>query len=209
MKGDIHIHSKYSPDCISEPEVIIKWAKSKGLDFISISDHNRFRIHKGDIMIVPAEEVSSEDGHVLALFIEQEIPSGKTQEETVDTIHDNNGIAISAHTFRLINGVKKGFKDIYDAIETKNGRCMKHCNRKSEELAKRLNKPGTAGSDAHFYEEVGRVYMKVEDSDMEGIRKSIMNGKVENLGDDLTITKQFSLYYKMGSEYVKRGLKRI
>jgi len=111
MKGDVHIHSKYSPDSILEPEMIVKTAKSKGLDFIAITDHNRFVKHRLDFVLINGEEVSSADGHILALFIDGEISAGLSQEETVDAIHDKNGIAISAHPFRSVNGVGKKFQE--------------------------------------------------------------------------------------------------
>lgn len=40
MKADIHIHSKYSFDGEKEVSDIIQDAKSKNIDFISITDHN-------------------------------------------------------------------------------------------------------------------------------------------------------------------------
>ncbi len=209
MRGDIHIHSKYSPDCRSEPEVIANYAKSKGLDFIAISDHNSFRYHKLDILTIPAEEVSSKDGHILAIFIDKEIPKGLSQEETVDLIHDAGGIAIAAHPLRYVNGLREKFKNIYDAIETKSGRCSYRCNKKTEELAISLNKPQTAGSDAHFYYEVGKVQMELEAQNLEEIRKAIISGQTKLTGTDLSFYGHLKLYWKFATDYSKRGFKRI
>jgi predicted metal-dependent phosphoesterase TrpH len=209
MKGDIHIHSKYSPDSISEPEKIMITAKHMGLDFIAISDHNKFRLYSGDIIVLPAEEVSSLDGHILALFIDGEIQKGLSQAETVEAIHDKNGIAICAHPYRKVNGIGSKFLNIYDAIEVKNGRCMASCNSRSELLSRNTNKPRTAGSDAHFYEEIGRVFMEAEATDQESLRKAILAGNVKIFGEDLSLQGQFELYMKLGKEYVLRGFKRI
>lgn len=209
MRGDIHIHSKYSPDSKLEPELIFKTAKKAGLDFVAISDHNRFVEHKGELVVLKAEEVSSIDGHILALFIDEEIPSKLSQEETVDMIRDKNGIAICAHPFRRVNGIGSKLKNIYDAIETKNGRCRLECNRKAVELASSLNKPATAGSDSHFYEEIGRVYMEVDATDEESIRKAILSGTAITGGTDLDILGQFMLYSKLGKDYILRGFRRI
>ena len=41
MKLDLHIHSKYSYDSFSESSKIVKMAKRKGLDIISITDHDK------------------------------------------------------------------------------------------------------------------------------------------------------------------------
>ena len=209
MKGDLHIHSKYSPDSVLEPDMIIKTSRNKGLDFIAITDHNRFVKHKGEMLIINGEEVSSADGHILALFIEGEIAPGMSQGETVDSIHDNNGIAVCAHPYRSVNGIGSKFINIYDAIETKNGRCSRRCNRRSELLARNINKPMTAGSDSHFYSEIGRVFMETDATDEESIRKSIISGLIKTGGNDLTFLGQVQLYFKLGRDYAVRGFKRI
>ncbi len=209
MRGDVHIHSKYSPDSKLEPELIIRMAKSKGLDFIAISDHNKFVEHKGDILLIKGEEVSSIDGHILALFIDGEIPSRLTQEGTVEYIHDRNGIAVCAHPFRSVNGVGSKFRDVYDAIEAKNGRCKAECNSLGVKLAMDLKKPFTAGSDSHFYEEIGRVYMEVEATDEETLRKAILSGEVKTAGTDLTSVGQMKLYFKLGKDFTSRGFRKI
>ena len=210
MKGDLHIHSKYSPDSRTEPDDIIKYSVKLGLDFISISDHNKFNKYKSEsIIIIPGEEVTSIDGHILALFIEEEIPKGLSQMETIDRIHDSGGIAILAHPFRMVNGIGKKYVNSYDAVEVKNSRCGKGCNRKALKLANQLNVGKTAGSDAHFLNEIGRVYLEIPDGDMESIRKAIIKGIGNATGEDLTFRNRILLYWKMGSEYASRGFKRI
>ncbi len=209
MKGDLHIHSNGSPDSILIPSEIVRIAISRGLGFLAISDHNKFSLHEGKIIMVPGEEVSSREGHILALFIDGQIPKGLTQEETVDKIHEMNGIAIAAHPFRHVNGLKAGFRNVYDAIETKNGRCSSKCNDRAEKLAEKLNKPSTAGSDAHFYEEIGRSYLEVNAEDVEGIRSAIGAGKGRAYGSGLSRADQARLYYKLAKDYAGRGFKRI
>lgn len=209
MRGDLHIHSKYSPDSRLEPEQIVAAAKKKGLDFIAISDHNRFVQHRLDFLVLSGEEVSTVDGHVLAIFINGEIPAGLSQEETVEAIHDVNGIAICAHPFRSVNGIGSKFRNVYDAIEGKNGRCREKCNARGQRLAIDLKRPITAGSDSHFYDEVGRVYLEVDATDEESIRKSIISGNARTGGNDLTGMGQVKLYIKLGKDYTARGFKRI
>ena len=53
-RADLHVHSKYSdrpsewflrrigaPECFSEPEDIYRLCRARGMDFVTISDHNR------------------------------------------------------------------------------------------------------------------------------------------------------------------------
>lgn len=209
MRGDLHIHSRFSPDSSLEPDLIIQTAKKRGLGFIAITDHNKFVEHKGDILLIRGEEVSSEDGHILALFIDGEIPPRLSQEETVDLIHSQNGIAVCAHPYRRVNGIGSRLRDLYDAVEAVNGRCRAKCNNKGKDLAKHLNRPMTAGSDSHFYDEIGRAFIEVDATDEESVRKAILSGQTIIGGNDLTLAGQVKLYLKLGKDYTLRGFKRI
>ncbi len=79
-KIDLHIHSSFS-DGTKHPKEIIKLAREKGIDVISITDHDcvdgynavkRYAKHHG-IELVPGVEISSYyesfDVHILAYFI--------------------------------------------------------------------------------------------------------------------------------------------
>ena len=66
MKLNLHIHSKYSYDSFSEPSKIVKMAKRRGLDVISITDHDNMKVyeklpHKLDIIVVRGME--KKDGY--------------------------------------------------------------------------------------------------------------------------------------------------
>ncbi|MDR0334749.1 MAG: PHP domain-containing protein, partial [Methanomassiliicoccaceae archaeon] len=110
MRADLHIHSKYSNDGRSSVDDIIKAAKAKGLGCIAIADHNSFASYAESskyegIIVIPAEEVSSSEGHILAYGINKEIPRGKSVAETIDMIHEAGGIAVAAHPYRWWSGL--------------------------------------------------------------------------------------------------------
>ena len=55
-KADLHVHSKYSdrpaewflrrvgaPECFVEPSEVYRRAKRRGMDFVTIADHNSIR----------------------------------------------------------------------------------------------------------------------------------------------------------------------
>lgn len=70
MRLDTHIHSKYSRDSLSDPEWILKVAKRRGLDAISITDHDTmqahsFFSHSSDPLVIPGMEVSTNRGMLL------------------------------------------------------------------------------------------------------------------------------------------------
>jgi hypothetical protein len=72
-RGDCHLHSWHS-DGRRTPQEIAALARSAGLDFINSSDHNTHASHAhwapaagDDLLILLGEEVTTRNGHVLAL----------------------------------------------------------------------------------------------------------------------------------------------
>ena len=105
-KADLHLHTQWSDGSISS-ERLVEIAILSGLDAIAITDHDN--THPSDMAInyvarnnLPLEvvrgcEVSSKDGHVLALGAQDDIPSGMILEDTLKEIHRQKGLAIVVH----------------------------------------------------------------------------------------------------------------
>lgn len=101
--GNLHTHTTGSDGQMSYHQAI-EAAKALGCDFIAITDHDTVTfatqflcpIDKRILCIV-GEEVSTKDGHILAIGITNVIPSGLSAEETIKRIHEQGGIAIPAH----------------------------------------------------------------------------------------------------------------
>jgi len=93
IKLDFHIHSYYSPDGNMKPKDILETAMSKGLDVISVTDHNstkggietRDYAEKKDlsIKVLIGQEVKTLSGEIIVLNLEEEIPKNMTLEETI------------------------------------------------------------------------------------------------------------------------------
>ncbi|MGC8598922.1 MAG: PHP domain-containing protein [Thermoplasmata archaeon] len=211
MKFDIHIHSKYSEDGIMEPEEIVRIAQKKGFDGIAITDHNSMEayrnIRSSQIEIIKGVEVSSCCGHILAIGIQEEIKRGLSVDETIDKIREQGGIAIAAHPYRYWSGL--GEKNIlnkrFDAIEILNGRSFKKDNLRAESLAKRMNLPGTGGSDAHFPYEIGKAWIEVKEDPIDAIR----NNNLKVKGDSRNLMETFVYVYRSISLWAMRGFRKI
>ena len=191
MKVDTHIHSIYS-DGLSTIEEIAREARAKGLDAVFITDHDK--LYSGPkelfgVKLLRGEEVSSKSGHILALFIEERIPPGLSAEETVERIHEAGGIAIAAHPFdRLRKGIgKKLFELDVDAIEINGYVLRPTANDLAIKAAQKLNKPLTAGTDAHYAKHVGYCYMLVEELSPEGILRGEPRCKIVPLRKRLSV----------------------
>ncbi len=170
MKADLHIHTTFSNDGRIDPYEAIELALERGLGCIAITDHNSFEAFDlikddGRVIVVPGEEVSSKEGHILAYGIDSFIPRGLSVVDTIDAIHDAGGYAFAAHPYRWWSGLGEEItlSNPFDGIEASNARSYCKDNRKAATLAKRMGCPVSAGSDAHTPEKLGSGYLTLSD----------------------------------------------
>ncbi len=104
--ADLHIHTRYSYDATSSVRAVLEYASRRaGLDVIAITDHDEIAgalkaqdmASKFGIEVIPGIEVSSKDGHVLALFVEKAIPAGLSLADTVRHTTEQGGLCIIPH----------------------------------------------------------------------------------------------------------------
>lgn len=193
---DPHIHSVYSKDSRMTPEEIIQRAREIGLDAIAIADHDSIegsmegiRKSKGidDIILIPAIEISTLEGHIVALGIQEKIRSKLTPEETIDKIREQGGISIIPHPFvSYREGLCDYVKNLdIDAIETLNSRYIfGYSNWRAKKLAEEKGIPQIGASDAHFPGAIGSCITEVDaDFSVDSILKGILSGKTRVFGD--------------------------
>ena len=176
IKADLHIHSKSSIDGRSEISEIVKAAANRGIDAIAITDHDICSVlpQSNDVLLIPAAEITTDAGHILALFLETPIDmkslfdasSIVNAEKAIQVIHAHGGIAVWAHPFAPQKANKKQFQNLeIDAVETQNARApLKDvaANQKARELAALRSLPCVGGSDAHHASEIGSCYTEFE-----------------------------------------------
>ncbi|MEM4700286.1 MAG: PHP domain-containing protein, partial [Candidatus Nezhaarchaeales archaeon] len=170
---DLHVHSVYSVDARLRPEDIIKEALKRGLDGVAVTDHGTVkgglavrRLSPPGFIAIPGVEAKTSRGELLILFIEEEVRS-RDPLEVIDEAREAGGLVVLPHPFDWMRGSKlEGLEELVekvDAIEVFNSRCpLLRLNIRAQRLAKSLNKPSTAGSDAHFSMEVGKAWTVVE-----------------------------------------------
>ena len=176
IKADLHVHSKSSIDGRSEISEIVKAAANRGIDAIAITDHDICSVlpQSNDVLLIPAAEITTDAGHILALFLETPIDmkslfdasSIVNAEKAIQVIHAHGGIAVWAHPFAPQKANKKQFQNLeIDAVETQNARApLKDvaANQKARELAALRSLPCVGGSDAHHASEIGSCYTEFE-----------------------------------------------
>ncbi|KOV58478.1 phosphoesterase [Streptomyces sp. NRRL WC-3618] len=134
-RGDCHLHTWYS-DGKRTPAEIATLARAAGLDFINSSDHNTPSSHAhwadqagDDLLIMVGEEVTTRNGHVLALgtdpgtFVDWRYRARDNRfGKFARQIRRAGGLVVPAHPHATCVGCnwKFGFAEA-DAVEVWNG----------------------------------------------------------------------------------------
>ncbi len=220
MRADLHIHTFHSKDNHQTLQEIFKAAKAKDLGAIAITDHNTtigamdaLKSAPDWLIVLPGIEITSEDGHILALNVMQEIPKGLSVGETIGKIHDAGGIAVAAHPYRKWSGLRESMirKSAFDAIEAINGRNTPNSNRRVLKLASELGLPKIAGSDAHKPSSIGDALTVFPDSvhTRDEMIHAIMNKQVLLEGKGRQTKETFSYGGRSIARWMRRGMRRL
>ncbi len=115
------------------------------------------------MLILPSIEVTSAEGHILALGVRQKIPKGLGVPDTVAAIHAAGGLACAAHPLRIMTGLGPRGLDEHarqhlDAIEGHNARERPLVQKNTHRLAASYGLPLMGGSDAHWVQDIGTAY---------------------------------------------------
>lgn len=197
-RADTHIHTKYSgfaklgpltfPESASDPYDVVKHARRLGDDVICITDHDTmtgaFKALEAsreydDIDVVMGEEITSSDGEILGLWLNEEIPPGMSAAETIDAIRSQGGLVVAPHPFSLhIHSLQEMIFELdIDAIETQNaGHIDSWTNNHARCIAEMYSgRWATLGaSDAHSLPTMGHAWTEYRGSGEEDLRKAIL-----------------------------------
>jgi predicted metal-dependent phosphoesterase TrpH len=167
---DLHMHTSWSHDCLVEPEELVEHAVAEGLGAIAVTDHNTFggaqatvQAARGtDLLVIAGEEVKTDNqGEVIGLFLEREIPRGMSFADTIAAIKEQGGLAYLPHPFDRMHSIPdaktihRHLSDI-DVFEVYNARLLFEVyNDEALRFARKYNLTMGAGSDAHVLQGVG------------------------------------------------------
>jgi predicted metal-dependent phosphoesterase TrpH len=193
-KADIHIHSDHSDGLAKIPEIMEYVQNHTDLDVIAITDHNTIEgalfakslSELYDFEVVVAEEVSSKEGHVIGLFLEEAVPAGMSAADTVRAIEEQGGVAVIAHPFSAQGVFGPKGRDLFSAavndwafhaFEVYNSLpFLVWANSVAAKvLAGGHGVAATGGSDAHVLKAIGKGYTLFKGTTAEDLRSSILN----------------------------------
>jgi predicted metal-dependent phosphoesterase TrpH len=172
-KIDLHTHSIISYDGGITPKEYERLLQTKVLDVIAITDHNEIslaqQLHKkvGEQIIV-GEEISTKDGEIIGLFLQEKVGPGESVGETISEIVQQGGIVYVPHPFEVF---RKGLKqeqlekvaEKLDVIEVFNGRGRwRNKNKLASAFAQKYTLATAASSDSHGHTGIGWTYSIVD-----------------------------------------------
>lgn len=169
---DLQVHTDASPCSSTPPERVAAAAADAGLDGVAVTDHDTLsnvaavrEAAPPDLEVISGVEVTTTEGHLLALDVTTAPPQGDPLTAIAD-VHEQGGVAVLSHPFDTLRQYYEtdleALADAVDAVEAVNSRCVRaRFNERAAAFASAHDLPATGGSDAHFPMEVGRAYTVV------------------------------------------------
>lgn len=179
---DLHLHTNHSFDCESKVADVLRWAETKGLDLVALTDHDQVTAHleaqriESNVRVIPGVEVTTKKGtHLLGYFITEPIIS-RDILDVIDEIHERGGICSLPHPYRSDTGLiyNQEVKQLHsaeevsrviesvDMLEGLNAKCSMSDRTMTELfIAEHSEKKHSAGSDGHQPYEVGRAKLRL------------------------------------------------
>ena len=235
-RADLQLHSDLG-DGLSSVEEILDSAERAGLDVIALTDHDDIRgafalrelaaRRSSPVEVVPGVEVTTRSGHLLALWVEDEVPMFCSLAQALSRIHQAGGMAIVPHplsylTFSIGEGALRqlaAYGDdvrMVDAIEVRN---PSYAGRVRASRALWLNAhvlriAETGSSDAHHAALVGTCWTEFPGSTPEELRTAIRGHATRADGRGWTLREHLDgaakqQWRSMVRDPVKRARRRI
>lgn len=172
---DLHSHTRYSPDSRLRFEEIAQACEQAGIDVLATTDHHTAEGALAlrdwvagqpdvDLHVIVGEEVMTDQGEIIGLYLQETIPSPCTLDEALDAVRDQGGLFLLEHPF---DHLRHGLQDLSyqvepDIVEVFNARTrLDGANRKALALAEETGAAMCACSDAHTAGEFGAAYTEV------------------------------------------------
>jgi predicted metal-dependent phosphoesterase TrpH len=224
-KADVHLHTQFS-DGVCSVEEVLEQSDRIGLKLIAITDHDTMDgtwqakeyINKYKVKVIPGMEISTFDGHLIALFIHKVIEKGLPLVDTLRLIKEQNGLAFAPHIFsRSISGIAEKdlvdvqehfpqFKNTLVGVETigSGNLVMGRYTEWAKELAQKLNLAQLGTSDAHTLEAIGSEVTAFRGHSINSFRKALIQRKTRAV-----IHHNYSILKTVADYLFYHGLKTI
>lgn len=194
VRVDLHSHTMWSGDCTTTPDEVEEAVVASGIDVLCVTDHSAIRgaielSARLPCRVIVGEELRTHAGEVIGLFLTERVPFGVSAHEAASRIRAQGGLVYIPHPFdpvrhNLREAELRALADdgLIDAIEAFNAKTsLAHLNEQAAALARELDLPGGAGSDAHVPDALGAAYIEMPDFDgprefLDSLREGVVVG---------------------------------
>jgi predicted metal-dependent phosphoesterase TrpH len=107
--ADLHLHTLASDGLIGARDLVDFVEEHTSLDLIAVTDHDEtsaaleareWATRRGcRVQVVPGVEVTTRDGHLLCLFIDDRPPALRGLVQTAEWVRERGGVCIAPHPF--------------------------------------------------------------------------------------------------------------
>jgi len=161
IKTLIHLHTDYSFDSNISLDTLADSARREGIGCIAVTDHDTIEGAKrlqgiSDLRIIVGEEITTRDGHLIGLFLDEHIRPGMSTRETALAIRRQGGLVFLPHPFVSAFGCGLGdacwdIVDLIDAVEVCNGQNLStKADRRAAQFAETFGLTKYVGADSHM-----------------------------------------------------------
>ena len=204
MLIDLHAHTwPRSHDSVLNPDDLVERAKRAGLDAIVFTEHDtlwdersvREMAEKHHFIVLAGVEISTDDGHMLVFGIDKYVFGMHRSDQLARYVEEAGGTMVAAHPYRrqmpwyvrnqeeyeqaLERASRNPAYRFCDALEEINGRGSEKENAFAKALCDRMGMPGTAGTDSHAIQDIGKcaTYFEREIRDTRELIEEIKAGR--------------------------------
>lgn len=188
-KVDLHTHSIISQDGGITATQYEKILQTGELDCVAITDHNETSFARimqkklGDRIII-GEEIRTNEGEIIGLYLTETIPGGISVDETLASIKHQGGLVYLPHPYeRFRKGWQAGTIDRMaediDIVEVFNGRGrFRGKTVLAERFAQKNNISQAASSDAHGWQGLGHTSSTLTEFPTHKTLKKLLNNAI-------------------------------
>lgn len=197
-KADLHIHTRVSDGLATVEQTIDHIERETDLDVVAITDHEdatggqrarEYAARRGyRVEVVVGAEITTRQGHLLALFIDEAPKSFRSIGATIEAIHRQGGLAVVPHPMSWLTRSlsRRTMERVmaladpterFDAIELANPSPAGKLTQRAAVLANRTWRlPVIGASDAHHLPHVGAGWTEFDQPGALGLRDDLVNG---------------------------------
>jgi predicted metal-dependent phosphoesterase TrpH len=200
-KADLHIHTTAGDGLDSVEAILDHVEHATQLDVVAITEHDNLLVglearevaaKRGlRTRVVPGAEITTLNGHLVALYIERPVPIFRPIEETIEAIRAQGGLCFVPHPLSWLTR-SVGPRTLARLMARRHeclapdGLELANCSPTTRTFmakARRLNAalyglPSIGASDAHFKEAAGSAYTEFAGETEEDLKRALQNGDV-------------------------------